>query len=83
MPGLSVTGHFAALFALGLIAAIGIDLLIRVPRRREDRGRRAAMLADGVDPAKLRRRPPLTQRLSGAVLIAAAIVLFLVLRPLL
>ena len=71
------------MFALAMIALIGLDLLLRSPKRREDRGARPAMLADGVDPASLRQRRPLTQRLSGAVLLVAALVLYLVLSPLL
>lgn len=72
---------FAALFALGVIALIGLDLLMRVPKRREDGGARATMVPVDADPANLRRRSPLTQRLSGAVLIVAAVVLYLIIRP--
>lgn len=72
---------FAALFALAVIALIGLDLLLRVPKRREDRGASAPMVPDDVDPADLRRRRPLTQRLSGAVLIVAATVLYFVISP--
>lgn len=71
----------AALFALGSIVLIGFDLLLRVPKRREDSGARPAMVPSDLDPANLRRRRPLTQRLSGAVLIAAAVVLYVVIRP--
>jgi|GEM_PF-2514807 hypothetical protein len=81
LPAMPEIAGWAGLFALLVITLIGFDLLLRVPKRREDRGTRAAMLADGVDPANLRRRRPLTQRLSGAVLIAAVVVLYLVLRP--
>ena len=78
MPAAS---SFAALFALALIALIGLDLLLRVPKRREDRGARPTMVPGDVDPANLRRRRPLTQRLWGAVLIVAAVVLYVVIRP--
>jgi hypothetical protein len=71
----------AALLALGVILLIGFDLLLRVPKRREDGGVRAATVPVDADPANLRRRRPLTQRLSGAVLIVAAAVLYLVIRP--
>lgn len=69
----------AALFALVVIMLIGLDLLLRVPKRREDRP--SPMVPGNVDPANLRRRRPLTQRLSGAVLIVAALVLYIVIRP--
>lgn len=78
MPAAS---SYTALFALGLIALIGLDLLLRVPKRREDRGAPAPMVPGGVDPANLRRRRPLTQRLSGAVLIVAAVVLYFLINP--
>jgi len=74
---------FAALFALAVIALIGLDLLVRAPKRREDRGMPAPMVPGDVNPANLRRRRPLTQRLSGAVLITAAIVLYFILSPVL
>jgi hypothetical protein len=70
----------AALFALGVIVLIGLDMLLRGSRRRED-ARGPSMLPGDVDPANFRKRRPLTQRLSGAVLIAAAIVLYVVIRP--
>jgi hypothetical protein len=73
--------EIAALFALAVIVLIGLDLLLRVPKRREDRGAPAPMLSGDVDPANLRRRRPLAQRLSGAVLIAAALLLYAVIRP--
>ena len=72
---------WAALFALGVIILIGFDLLVRSPKRREDGRARATMVPEGVDPANLRQRRPLTQRLSGAVLIVAAVMLYLILRP--
>lgn len=78
MPAAS---SFTALFALAVIALIGLDLLVRVPKRREDRGAPAPMVPGDIDPANLRRRRPLTQRLSGAVLIVAAIVLYFVISP--
>ena len=71
----------AALFALGVIVLIGLDMLLRGSRRREDARSRPSMVPGDVDPANLRRRRPLTQRLSGAVLIAAATVLYVVIRP--
>jgi hypothetical protein len=71
----------AALFALGVIVLIGLDMLLRGSRRREDARARPSMVPGDVDPANLRKRRPLTQRLSGAVLIAAAIVLYVVIRP--
>lgn len=72
---------FAALFALAVIALVGFDLLLRVPKRREDRGARPAMVPSDIDPANLRSRRPLTQRLSGAVLITAVVVLYFVISP--
>jgi hypothetical protein len=78
MPAAS---SFAAIFALAVIALIGLDLLLGVPKRREDRGAPAPMVPGDVDPANLRRRRPLTQRLSGAVLIVAAVVLYFVISP--
>lgn len=72
---------YTALFALAVVLLIGLDILLRVPKRREDRGAPAPMVPGDVDPANLRRRRPLTQRLSGAVLIVAAIVLYIVIRP--
>jgi hypothetical protein len=78
MPAAS---SFAATFALAVITLIGLDMLLRGPKRREDRGARPTMVPGDVDPANLRRRRPLTQRLSGVVLIAAAVTLYFVIRP--
>ena len=72
---------WTALFALAIITLIGLDILFRVPKRREDRGAPSPMVPGDIDPANLRRRRPLTQRLSGAVLVLAAIVLYVVVRP--
>ncbi len=71
----------AALFALFVIALIGLDMLVRAPKRREEGGVRPAVQTANADPVNLRRRRPLTQRLSGAVLIVAVLVLLIVLRP--
>lgn len=71
----------AALFALGAIVLIGLDMALRGGKRREDMGARPALVPGNLDPAHLRRRPPLAQRLSGAVLIAAAIILYFIIRP--
>lgn len=74
---------YAALFALVAITLIGLDMLLRGARRREDAGARPAMMPGNIDPADLRKRRPLTQRLSGAVLIVAAILLYFAIRPVL
>jgi hypothetical protein len=71
---------FAAIFALAVIALIGLDMLLRGPKRREDRTG-PTMVPGDIDPANLRRRRPLAQRLSGGVLVAAAVVLYFVIRP--
>lgn len=71
---------FAAVFALGVIVLIGLDMLLRGSKRREDRSG-PTMVPGDVDPASLRRRRPLTQKLSGGVLIAAAAVLYFLIRP--
>ncbi len=76
MPVITV----ASWAALAAIVIIGLDMLLRSPKRREDGGR-PAMLPGDVDPASLRQRRPAAQRLSGAVLILAALVIFFVLRP--
>jgi hypothetical protein len=62
--------------ALAIVAVIGLDLLIRQPGQRGDRSGVREPLPEGVDPATLRRRTPQAQRLSGAVLILAAIIIF-------
>ena len=73
----------ATWFALAVIIVIGLQLLLQKVRRREepraDRGDRG--LPPGVDPATLRRNRPRTNRLSGAVLIVAALFLIVVFGP--
>ena len=78
---MSVIASWTALFALAVVAVIGIDLSLRSPRRREDSGSRPAMQPGDVDPANLRRRRPLTQRLTGAVLLLAVVILYILIRP--
>ena len=68
--------------ALAFIAAIGLNLLFHKAQRREARGDARPLPAD-VDPANLRRRRPLTNRLSGAVLLMAVGVIVIALRDLL
>ncbi len=71
----------AVIIALSAVAIIGLDLLMRpTQRRREGEGSREdrAALPEGVDPATLRKRRPLTQRMSGAVLLAAVAVMMMV-----
>ncbi len=77
---MSVIGQIAFFGALAIIAAIGLDLLIRQPGQRGDRGGIREPLPEGVDPASLRRRSPRAQRLTGAVLIIAALTIFGVVR---
>jgi hypothetical protein len=80
MPMIS---QIATLVALALIALIGLDLLIRQPGTRGERSGAREPLAEGVDPAALRRRNPRMQRLSGAVLISAAAVIYAAVSPVL
>lgn len=68
--------------ALVFIAAIGTNLLLHKAQRREDRGDARPLPAD-MDPANLRRRRPLTNRLSGAVLLMAVAVIVISLSDLL
>jgi hypothetical protein len=70
---MSVIGQIGFYGALIIIAVIGLDLLIRQPRARGDRTGVREPLPDGVDPTTLRRRSPQAQRLSGAVLVIAAL----------
>lgn len=81
MPSLSVIWFAATWFTLAAIAAIGVNLLLQPVRRREDGAR--TMLPKDVDPASLRRNRPRSTRLSGAVLIAAVLLLIGVLGPVL
>ena len=87
MSGLSIISFYSILIAAAFIAAIGIDLLFRKQKRREERDedRRAerAPVPEGVDPVSMREFRPLTQRLSGAVLLLAVGVILFALRPLL
>ena len=78
---MSVIGSWTLLFALATVAAIGIGLLFRSPGRRAYE--RGADPDDGGDPIDLRRRRPLTQRLSGAVLVVASAVILMVVQPVL
>ena len=75
---MAVIGQIAFFGALAIIVLIGLDLLIRQPGQRGDRSGIREPLAEGVDPATLRRRTPQAQRLSGAVLIMAALTIFAV-----
>jgi hypothetical protein len=71
------------MLALTAIGIIGADLLLRKEqkRREADGGRDRAPLPEGVDPASLRKRRPMTNKLMGAVLIASVLVLLIVLVP--
>ncbi len=85
MIGLTVVGKVAIMVALAAIAIIGFDNLFHKQGQRGDRGDRRdreASHPDGVDPASLRRRRPMTQRLMGAVLLMAVGVLLITLLPL-
>ncbi len=86
MSSLSIIGNIGVLVALSAISIIGFDHLFHKQGMRGDKGDRRsrdASLPDGVDPASLRRRRPMTQRLMGMVLLMAVIVLITVLFPLL
>jgi hypothetical protein len=87
MSGVSIISFYSILISAAFIAAIGLDLLFRKPKRREerveDRRENRAPLPDGIDPVSLREFRPLTQRLSGAVLLLAVGVIMIALRPLL
>jgi cbb3-type cytochrome oxidase subunit 3 len=80
MLSLPIVSKYAVLIALAIVSIIGLDLLFRKPRRRGERGEARTELADGIDPATLRERRPLTQRLSGAVLLMAVFVILVALR---
>lgn len=71
----------AAWASLAAIAAIGVRLVLDRPRWREENRGERPMLPAGTDPADLRRVRPLTNRLAGAVLITAVIVLLIALSP--
>ncbi|MDX2209764.1 MAG: hypothetical protein SFV20_05330 [Sphingopyxis sp.] len=77
---MSVIGQIAFFGALAIIAFIGLDLLVRQPGQRGDRTGIREPLPEGVDPASLRRRTPQAQRLTGAVLILAALTILGVVR---
>ncbi len=77
---MSVIGQIAFFGALAIIAFIGLDLLVRQPGQRGDRTGIREPLPEGVDPVRLRRRTPQAQRLTGAVLIVAALTIFGVVR---
>jgi hypothetical protein len=87
MSGVSIISFYSILISAAFIAAIGLDLLFRKPKRREeraeDRRENRAPLPDGIDPVSMREFRPLTQRLSGAVLLLAVGVIMIALRPLL
>jgi hypothetical protein len=87
MSGVSIISIYSILIAAAFIAAIGLDLLFRKPKRREerteDRGAERTALPEGVDPVSMREFRPFTQRLSGAVLLMAVGVILIALRPLL
>ena len=78
---MSVIGQLAFFGALAIIALIGLDLLVRQPGQRGARAGVRDMLPEGTDPTTLRRRTPRAQRLSGAVLIVAALTIFGVVWP--
>jgi hypothetical protein len=86
MSGVSIISFYSILISAAFIAAIGLDLLFRKPKRRDERteDRRAERtdLPDGVDPVSMREFRPFTQRLSGAVLLMAVGVILIALRPL-
>jgi hypothetical protein len=86
MSGVSIISFYSILISAAFIAAIGLDLLFRKPKRREERAedRRGDRdpLPEGVDPVALREFRPFTQRLSGAVLLMAVGVILIALRPL-
>jgi hypothetical protein len=87
MSGVSIISFYSILISAAFIAAIGLDLLFRRPKRRderaEDRRESGDSLPDSVDPITMREFRPLTQRLSGAVLLLAVGVILIALRPLL
>ena len=68
------TEQAAVWFALVLIGAVSTNLVLQRERRREDRT--ASMpLAQGVDPANMRRNRPQTARLTGTALIVAVFII--------
>lgn len=71
-----IINQVAFLSALAIIALIGLDLFVRRPGQRSDRGGIREALPEGTDPTSLRRRTPRAQRLSGAVLIVAVLTIF-------
>lgn len=74
MPGVSVDA-LGTWFALLVIFAIGVQMLLQRERRRgDDRGNREPLMMH-VDPATLRRVRPTTQRMTGTVLIVAAFII--------
>ncbi len=84
MLGLSVIGKAAVIVALSAISIIGFDLFFRKEQRRGERGDRRERdegLPEGVDPVSLRKRRPMTNKLMGAVLLMAVLVLLIVLVP--
>ena len=81
VPAMLPVAGWTILFALALVAVIGLDLVFRQQRRREDRGGTPPMQPGDIDPVNLRRRRPLTQRLSGLALLAAAVIIFILVRP--
>jgi hypothetical protein len=84
MLGLSIIGKIAVVIALAAIAIIGFDNLFHKQGLRGERGdrrERDATLPDDVDPASLRRRRPMTQRLMGSVLLMAVAVILIALMP--
>jgi hypothetical protein len=85
MLSLSIISKIAIFVALSAIAIIGFDNLFHRQGQRGDQGDRRdrdAGVPEGVDPATLRRRRPMTQRLMGSVLLMAVGVLLVTLLPL-
>ena len=78
---MSVIGQIALFGALGIIVIIALELILRSPGQRGDRTGVREPLPEGVDPVNLRRRRPFTQRLTGAVLLAAVLTIFAVVWP--
>ncbi len=76
---MSMIQFVAILVSLLGIAVIALDLLLRPAERRTEGDRRLRdPLPEGIDPVQLRKRRPLTQRMSGAVLAAAVLVILIV-----
>ncbi len=65
----------AAWFAIVVIVAVGVNLLLQRERRRRDDASGRDAVPVGVDPASLRRNRPRTARLTGTALIVAALIL--------